>query len=340
MPKMRAVQVAEKSGPFEVIEREMPKPGRGEVLIKVEACGVCHSDSIAREGLRPNSRFPIIPGHEIAGVIAEVGEGVVDWPAGARVGVGWFGGNCGRCEACRRGDMIHCANLQIPGINRDGGYAEAVIAPVNALARIPDELSSEDAAPLLCAGVTTYNALRNSGTRPGDLVAILGVGGLGHLGVQYAAKMGFRTAAIARGADKATLARQLGAQIYLDSEKQDVAAELTKLGGAKTILATVTDAKAMSKTVPGLGLRGTLVVVGVGMEPIQVSAMDLIGRGASVKGHASGTSIDSQDTLAFSVLSGVRPTIETMPLERAGEAYDKMMSGKAVFRMVLTIGAK
>ena len=338
MSTMRAIQVANKGGPLELVERELPQPGRGHVRIKVQACGVCHSDSIAKEGLFPNVPYPIVPGHEIAGVIDALGEDVIGWEIGARVGVGWFGGHCGRCEPCRRGDLIDCRILRIPGVNYDGGYAEAMVAPADALALIPEELSAVDAAPLLCAGVTTFNALRESGARPGDLVAILGIGGLGHLGVQFAAKMGFRTVAIARGDDKEPLARQLGAHIYLNSQTQDVAAELTKLGGAKTILATVTSGKAMSAVIPGLAVRGKLVVVGVGMDPIEVSTFDLIGGSRSVVGHASGASIDSQDTLAFSALSGVRPTIETMPLERAAEAYDKMMRNEARFRMVLTTG--
>lgn len=339
MATMRVIQVATKGGPFELVERELPQPGRGEVRIKVQACGVCHSDSIAKDGLFPTVSYPIVPGHEIAGVIDEVGEGVIGWTVGARVGVGWFGGHCGRCEPCRRGDLVDCRILRIPGVTYDGGYAEAMLAPADALALIPDELSAVEAAPLLCAGVTTFNALRESGARPGDLVAILGIGGLGHLGVQFAAKMGFRTVAIARGGEKEALARQLGAHIYLDSTTQDVAAELTKLGGAKTILATVTSGKAMSAVIPGLAVRGKLVVVGVGMDPIEVSSGDLISGSRSVVGHASGASIDSQDTLAFSALSGVRPTIETMPLERAAEAYDKMMRNEARFRMVLTTGA-
>jgi D-arabinose 1-dehydrogenase-like Zn-dependent alcohol dehydrogenase len=339
MPTMRAVQVAEKGGPLELVTREVPKPGRGEVRVKVQACGVCHSDSIAKEGYFPNAPFPIVPGHEIAGIVDEIGEDVVGWTVGTRVGVGWFGGHCGRCEPCRRGDLVDCRNLRIPGINYDGGYAEAMVAPADALALIPEELSPVDAAPLLCAGVTTYNALRESGARPGDLVAILGIGGLGHLGVQFAAKMGFRTVAIARGADKEPLARKLGAHVYLDSRTQNVAEELANLGGAKTILATVTSGEAMSAVIPGLAVRGKLVVVGVGMDPIKVSTLDLIGGSRSVVGHASGASIDSQDTLAFSALSGVRPQIETMPLERAAEAYDKMMRNEARFRMVLTMGA-
>ena len=339
MSTMRVVQVATKGGPLELVTRPLPEPGPGEVRGKVQACGVCHSDSIAKEGLFPNISYPIVPGHEIAGVIDAVGEGVIGWSAGQRVGVGWFGGHCGRCEPCRRGDMVDCRNLRIPGVTYDGGYAEAMVAPADALALSPEELSPVDAAPLLCAGVTTFNALRESGARPGDLVAILGIGGLGHLGVQYAAKMGFRTVAIARGTEKKALALQLGAHIYLDSQTQDVAAELTKLGGAKTILATVTNGKAMSAVIPGLAVRGKLVVVGVGMDPIEVSTADLIGGSRTVVGHASGASIDSQDTLAFSALSGVRPTIETMPLERAAEAFDKMMRNEARFRMVLTTGA-
>jgi alcohol dehydrogenase len=337
MPKVCVVQVGKKGGPFELVERELPQPGPGKVRVKVQACGVCHSDSIAKEGLFPTVPYPIVPGHEIAGVIDAVGGGVVGWAVGTRVGVGWFGGHCGRCEPCRRGYLVDCRNLRIPGINYDGGYAEAMVAPADALALIPDDLSAAQAAPLLCAGVTTYNALRESGARPGDLVAILGIGGLGHLGVQFAAKMGFRTVAIARGRDKEKLARQLGAHVYLDSQSQDVPAELMRLGGAKTILATVTSGKAMSTVIPGLAVRGRLIVVGVGMDPIEVSALDLIGGSRTVTGHAAGTSIDSQDTLAFSALTGVRPTIETMPLERAAEAYDKMMRNEARFRMVLTM---
>ena len=338
MPKMRVIQLGKKNGPFELVERELPQPGPGEVRVKVQACGVCHSDSIAKQGLLPSVPYPIVPGHEIAGVIDAVGSGVIGWTEGTRVGVGWFGGHCGRCEPCRRGYLIDCRNLRIPGITYDGGYAEAMVAPADALALIPDDLSPTDAAPLLCAGVTTFHALRESGARPGDLVAVFGIGGLGHLGVQFAAKMGFRTVAIARGRDKEALARQLGAHIYLDSDSQDVAAELMKLGGAKTILATVTSGKAMSAMIPGLAVRGRLVVIGVGMDPIEVSPFDLIGASRTVTGHASGASINSQDTLAFSTLTGVRPTIETMPLERAAEAYDKMMRGEARFRMVLTTG--
>ena len=339
MAKMRVVQVPAKGADFQLVERELPEPGRGEVRVKVQACGVCHSDSIAKEGLFPAIRYPIVPGHEIAGVIDAGGEAVTGWKPGDRVGVGWFGGHCGHCEPCRRGDLIDCRNLKIPGITYDGGYAEAMIAPADALAVIPPELYAADAAPMLCAGVTTYNALRESGAAAGDLVAVLGIGGLGHLGVQFAAKMGFRTVAIARGAEKEPLARKLGAHAYLDSQRQDIAAELQNMGGAKIILATVTSGKAMSAAIPGLAVRGKLIVLGVGMDPIEVSPLDLIGGSRSIVGHASGASIDSQDTLAFSALTGVRAEIETMPLERAAEAYAKMMRNEARFRMVLTTGA-
>jgi D-arabinose 1-dehydrogenase-like Zn-dependent alcohol dehydrogenase len=338
MPKMRVVQVGKPGGPLELVERELPTPGPGEVRVKVQACGVCHSDTIAKDGMLPTVPFPIIPGHEIAGVIDAVGAGVIGWEPGTRVGVGWFGGHCGRCDPCRRGYLVDCRNLRIPGVTYDGGYAEAMIAPADALARIPEELSPAEAAPLLCAGVTTYNALRESGARAGDVVAILGIGGLGHLGVQFAVKMGFRTVAIARGRDKEPLARQLGAHVYLDSQKQDVASELMKLGGARTILATVTSGQAMSEVIPGLAVRGRLVVIGVGSDKIEVSPFDLIGASRTIVGHASGASIDSEDTLSFSALSGVLPMVESVPLERAPEAFDRMMSGAARFRMVLTTG--
>ncbi|RAH96394.1 alcohol dehydrogenase [Acuticoccus sediminis] len=339
MAKMRAVQVAQPGAPFELVERDVPEPGYGEVRIKVQACGVCHSDAIAKEGWVPGIPYPIIPGHEVAGVIEVLGEGVIGWDVGTRVGVGWFGGNCGHCEPCRRGQLINCQNIKIPGLNFDGGYAEAMVAPASGLVRIPDDLSAEDAAPLLCAGVTTYNALRQSGAEPGDVVAVLGLGGLGHLGVQFAAKMGFRTVAIARGPDKAEFAKKLGAHVYIDSAAEDAAAELAKLGGAKTILATVPNSQAMSQLVAGLAVRGVMVIVGVGSEPLQFSAMDLIPANRTIKGHPSGASIDSEDTLNFSVLTEVRPMIEVMPLEEAAAAYDKMMAAKARFRMVLTTGA-
>jgi len=337
MKKMRAMQVAAAGQQFELVERSRPKPGVGEVVVKVQACGVCHSDSIAKDGMF-GGPFPIIPGHEVAGVIDELGEGVMGWAVGQRVGVGWFGGNCGYCQPCRRGQLMSCQNMQIPGITCDGGYAEAMVARASALVHIPDDLAAAEAAPLLCAGVTTFNALRKTEARAGDTVAVIGLGGLGHLGVQFAARMGFRTVAIARGADKAELARRLGAHVYLDSAAVDVAQALAKLGGAKVILATAPSSAAMSSALGGLSPHGTLVVVGVGSEPIQASALDLIGGYRGLRGHASGTAMDSEDTLEFSRLSGVRAQIETMPLERANEAYARMMSAQARFRMVLTTG--
>ncbi|HXP77502.1 MAG TPA: alcohol dehydrogenase [Stellaceae bacterium] len=339
MTKMRAVQIVDKGGPFELIEREVPTPRAGEVRVRVQACGVCHSDVLAKDGLFPGIRYPIVPGHEIAGVIDAVGPQVPrQWAVGRRVGVGWFGGHCGYCEPCRRGDMIDCRNLKIPGLTYDGGYAEAMIAPFAALAAIPDDLDAENAAPLLCAGVTTFNALRRSGAGPGDLVAILGIGGLGHLGVQFATRMGFRVAAIGRGRDKADMARELGAHAYIDSGTENVAQALQALGGARVALATIPNGPAMSAVIDGLSARGTLIVVGVSAEPIQVAPLQLIGGSRSITGHASGTSLDSEDTLRFSALSGARPMIETLPLERAAEAYERMITGKARFRMVLVTG--
>ncbi len=339
MAGMRAVQVSEAGGAFELIEREVPEPGFDQALVRVHACGICHSDVLAKEGGFPGVSHPLVPGHEIAGVIEALGVGVRGWEAGQRVGVGWFGGNCGYCEPCRRGQLIDCVNMEIPGITIDGGYADYVVVKASALALIPDELSAEDAAPLLCAGVTTFNALRHSGARGGDLVAILGVGGLGHLGVQFAAKLGLETVAIARGAEKEELARRLGARHYIDSTSQDPAEELTRLGGANVILATVTSAAAMTSVIGGLRPRGRLVVVGASMEPMQVPPVMLIGGNKSISGHASGTSRDSEDTLGFSVLADVRPMIETRPLEQAAEAYEKMIRGDARFRMVLTTGS-
>jgi D-arabinose 1-dehydrogenase-like Zn-dependent alcohol dehydrogenase len=339
MGKMRAMEVRQPGGPFELTEREIPEPTEGTVRVKVQACGICHSDSLTKEGHWPGIVYPRVPGHEIAGVIDVVGDGVAGWEIGQRVGIGWHGGHCGHCESCRRGDFVTCRIApQIPGITYDGGYADYVIAPAAALALIPDDLAAADAGPLMCAGITTFNSLRHSGARPGDLVAILGIGGLGHLGVQFAAKMGFRTVAIARGADKAPLAQKLGAFRYLDSEAQDVGAELTAMGGAKVILATVTNGEAMTATLPGLGIDGKLIVLGAAVEPLAIPALLLIGGRRSIQGWPSGTSIDSQDTMAFSVLSGIRAMVETFPLDRAAEAYDRMMSGKARFRVVLTTG--
>ena len=339
MAKMRAVQVTRPKGPLEIVEREIPDPGAGWVRVKIEACGICHSDAMTKEGTWPGIEYPRVPGHEIAGNIDAIGPGVLGWTRGQRVGVGWHGGHCGYCDSCRRGDFVTCqVALQIPGIVYDGGYAEYMIAPAGALALIPDGLSSVDAAPLVCACVTTFNSLRNSGARPGDLVAILGIGGLGHLGVQFAAKMGFNTVAIARGLDKEPLARKLGATSYIDSHAQDPAKELLKLGGAKVVLATVTNGDAMSAVLGGLGVNGKLIILGAAAEPLQVPGIPLLMGRRSVLGWPSGSSIDSQDTLFFSAQTGVRSMNEVFPLARAPEAYDHMMSGKARFRAVLTIG--
>jgi D-arabinose 1-dehydrogenase-like Zn-dependent alcohol dehydrogenase len=337
MATMRVVQVSRPKGPFEIVERPVPEPGAGTVRIKVLACGICHSDSLTREGLYPGLQYPRVPGHEVAGVIDAVGPGVADWKPGERVGVGWNGGYCGHCDHCRRGEFFACVTGQVTGITYDGGYAEYLVAPASAVARMPAELPPSDAAPLMCAGVTTFNALRNSGARPGDVVAVLGLGGLGHLGIQYAAKMGFHTVGIARGKDKGPLARQLGAAAYVDSQAQDPAAELQNLGGAKAILATATSSEAMSAVQGGLAVNGTLLVIGA-VPSMQVSPLFLLSGCRSIKGWYSGTSIDSQDTLAFSARTGVRSMNETFPLERVAEAYDRMMSGKARFRVVLTIG--
>jgi D-arabinose 1-dehydrogenase-like Zn-dependent alcohol dehydrogenase len=336
---MRVAQVTRPKGPFEIVEREIPQPDAGSVRVKIEACGICHSDAMTKEGLWAGIQYPRVPGHEIAGTIDALGEGVVGWKPGQRVGVGWHGGHCGSCDSCRRGDFVTCqVALQVPGIAYDGGYAEYIIVPGGALARIPDGLSAVEAAPLMCAGVTTFNPLRNSGARPGDLVAILGIGGLGHLGIQFAVKMGFRTVAIARGIDKEPLARKLGASLYIDSKAQDPAVELQKLGGAKVVLATVTNGDAMSATLGGLGVNGKLVILGAAAEPLQVPGIPLLLGRRSIVGWPSGSSIDSQDTLAFSALTGVRSMNEIFPLERAAEAYEHMMSGKARFRAVITMG--
>ncbi|MCG5072327.1 alcohol dehydrogenase [Paraburkholderia tagetis] len=338
MPKMQAVQVAKAGGPLERVERDIPEPPERHVLIKVQACGICHSDSLTKEGLWPGLQYPRVPGHEIAGVVEKLGAGIEDWQVGQRVGVGWHGGHCGHCESCRRGDFVLCKSALVPGISYDGGYAQYMVAPQEALARMPDDLADVDAAPLLCAGITTFNALRRSGALAGDVVAILGIGGLGHLGVQYAHKMGFVTVAIARGNDKAPLARQLGAHHYIDSEAQNVAEALQALGGARVILATATSGKAMSAAIGGLGVNGKLIMVGVSEEPVEVPITQFIMGRNSVQGWPSGTAADSQDTLAFSALSGVKPMIEEYPLSRAAEAYERMMSGKARFRVVLVPG--
>ncbi len=335
----RAVQVPSANAPFEVVQREFPEPGPGHVRIRVQACGVCHSDVLTKMGLWPGLSYPRVPGHEIAGVLDAVGPDVPVFKVGQRVGLGWHGGHCNYCEPCRRGEFILCQNGQISGISYDGGYADYVIAPANALALVPDDLNAVEAGPLLCAGVTTFNALRNSGARPGDTVAILGIGGLGHLGVQFAAKSGFRTVAIARGQDKAPLARDLGAQIYIDTTTHDPAAELQKLGGATVILSTVTAASAVEAVVGGLKESGKLVLVGVPERPLSIDTTALILAEREIKGWPSGTGMDSEDTLNFSALTGVRPQTEVYPLEQAAEAFDRMMSGKARFRVVLTTGA-
>lgn len=339
MATMRAIQIPSANAEFELVQRDVPTPGPGEVVVRVHACGVCHSDSFAKSGQYPGVSHPLVPGHEIAGEVSALGDGVPGWKVGQRVGVGWFGGNCGHCEWCRRGSLIDCENMEIPGITVDGGYADYVLVRANALAAMPEDLSDEEAAPLLCAGITTYNALRHSGATGGDRVAILGVGGLGHLGVQFAARLGFETVAIARGEGKRELALKLGAHHYIDSTAGDPGEALAALGGADVILSTVTSSDAMAAVFGGLRPQGTLVVVGASMDPINVPAAALIGGGKTITGHASGTARDSEDTLNFSVLSGVRPMIETFPLERAAEAYEKMMNGEARFRTVLTTGA-
>src|ERR1700730_4755159 len=338
MPKMRAVQVPTAHAPFQLVEREIPDPVAGSVRLKVQACGICHSDEYAKEGSRPGITYPRVPGHEIAGVIDALGPGVLGWEIGQRAGVGWHGGHCGYCDSCRRGDFVTCRiAAQVPGITYDGGYADYMVAPAEALALIPGELSAVEAGPLMCAGITTFNSLRHSGAKAGDVVAILGIGGLGHLGVQFAVKMGFKTVAIARGTDKEPLARQLGAWHYIDSQTQNPAEELNKLGGARIILATATSGKAMAAVLGGLGIDGKMIIVGAA-DPLEVSPLQLIGGRRSIVGWPSGRSIDSQDTLRFSALTGVRSLNEVFPLESAAEAYARMMSGKARFRVVLTTG--
>jgi D-arabinose 1-dehydrogenase-like Zn-dependent alcohol dehydrogenase len=339
MPKMRAVQVPYAGGPFEIVERDIPEPDSGMVRVKVQACGICHSDEVTKEGQLPGIQYPRVPGHEVVGLIDAVGANVPPrWTVGERVGVGWNGGYCGYCDSCRRGNFFACeTSTQVTGVTRDGGYAEYLVTPFSALASVPKELSAEEAAPLMCAGVTTYNCLRNSGARPGDLVAVVGLGGLGHLGVQYASRSGYNTVAIGRGNDKEALARKLGASHYLDTATQDPAAELQKLGGAKVILATVTSADAMKAVIGGLAPTGTLMIVGAVLS-LEVPALQLLLKSQQVKGWYSGTSLDSQETLGFSVLSGVRSMNESFPLDRVNEAYERMEQGKARFRVVLTIG--
>lgn len=334
---MRVAQISKAGGDFEVVEREVPNPGVGEVRIKVQACGICHSDVLTKDGIWPGIQYPRVPGHEVAGILDEVGPGVTAWKKGQRVGVGWHGGQDGTCLACRRGDFRNCRNLQVPGISYDGGYQEYMLAPVEALAAIPDTLSAAEAAPLLCAGITTYNSLRHSGALPGDLVAVQGIGGLGHLGIQFASKFGYKVAAIGRGPENASLARKLGANVYIDSKSLKPAEALQEMGGAQVILATAPNSKAMSELIDGLGPNGKLIVVGVSFDPIEVTPLQLISGTRTIEGWAAGTPVDSEDTLRFSELTGVRPMIETYPLEKAGEAYARMLSGDARFRVVLTM---
>jgi D-arabinose 1-dehydrogenase-like Zn-dependent alcohol dehydrogenase len=334
---MKAIQVSKPGGPLELVDRPIPVPQRDWVLIKVQACGVCHSDMLLKEGYWPGVQYPRVPGHEVAGVIDQVGENVKVWKKGQRVGVGWYGGHCGVCDPCRRGELVCCVVGPVTGFSHDGGYTEYMVAPAQSLAAIPDNLSPVEAAPLMCAGITTYNALRNSGARPGDLVAIQAIGGLGHLAVQYASKFGYRTVAIGRGTDAKELALKLGAQVYIDSETTQPAEELQKLGGARAILSTAPSGKAMSGMVDGLTALGKLLVIGASNDPMEIPPSHLLTRKLAIQGWAAGTSIDSEDTLNFSVLAGVRPMIETYPLARAAEAYDRMMSGHARFRVVLTM---
>ena len=334
---MKAAQISKPGADFEIVEREVPQPTAGQVRIKVQACGVCHSDVFTKEGWWPGIEYPRVPGHEVAGVVDEIGAGVTEWKKGQRVGVGWHGGQDNTCRACRRGDFRNCRNLKIPGISYDGGYQEYMLAPVEALVPIPESLSDVEAAPLLCAGITTYNALRHSGAYPGDLVAVQGIGGLGHLGIQFANKFGYNVAAIGQGSENAALAKKLGANVYIDSKATNAAEELQKLGGAQVILATAPSSKAMSGLVDGLGPNGKLVVIGATTDPIEVTPVQLITGSRTIQGWAAGIAADSEDTLNFAELSGVRAMIETYPLERAAEAYARMMSGKAQFRVVLTM---
>ena len=335
--KMKAAQISKANGEFELVERAIPDPAPGQVRVKVEACGICHSDVLVKDGMWPGLQYPRIPGHEIAGRIDAVGANVTAWKKGDRVGVGWHGGHDFTCDHCRRGDFAMCANRKVTGFDFDGGYAEYMLAPAEALAAIPDDVPAEEAGPFMCAGVTVFNALRNSGARPGDVVAIQGIGGLGHLGVQYASRMGFRTVALGRGMDKAPLAKKLGAHVYIDGDATDPVAELQKLGGARVILATAPSAKAISSVVAGLGVNGNLLVPAAPGDPLTVGALPLIMQRRAVSGWYSGTARDSQDTLEFSSMSDVHPMIEKYPLERVSEAYEQMHSGKVRFRVVLTM---
>lgn len=334
---MKVAQVPKPGADFQIVERDIPKPGTGQVRIKVQACGICGSDALTKDGSWPGIQYPRAPGHEVVGIIDELGDGVSEWRKGQRVGVGWHGGHDGTCLACRRGDFRNCQNLKIPGISYDGGYQQYMVAPVEALVAIPESLSDVEAAPLLCAGITTYNALRHSGAIPGDLVAVLGVGGLGHLGIQFANKFGYKVAAIGRGSENAAVAKKLGASVYIDDKATNAAEALQKLGGAQVILATAPSSKAMSQLIDGLGPNGKLMVIGVTFDPLEVTPVQLITGSRAIQGWASGTVADEEDTLRFAELTGVRPMIETYPLERAAEGYARMRSGKAQFRVVLTM---
>jgi D-arabinose 1-dehydrogenase-like Zn-dependent alcohol dehydrogenase len=334
---MKAAQIPKAGAEFEIVEREIPKPGAGQVRIKVQACGVCHSDVFTKEGYWPGIQYPRVPGHEVVGIIDELGEGVSEWKKGQRIGVGWHGGHDNTCLSCRRGDFRNCRNLRIPGISYDGGYEQYMVAPVEALTTMPEGLSDVEAAPLLCAGITTYNALRHSGALPGDVVAVLGIGGLGHLGIQFANKFGYKVAAVGRGSESAALAKKLGASVYIDNKVANPAEELQKLGGAQAILGTAPSSKSMTDVIDGLAPNGKLIVIGVESEPIQVTPAQLVNGSRNIQGWASGTPADAEDTLRFAELTGVRPMIETYPLEKAGEAYARMMNGKAQFRVVLTM---
>ena len=337
MSQMIAVEIRSPGTPFEVVMREIQAPGPTRVRIRVQACGICHSDVFVKEGYWPGLQYPRVTGHEVAGVVDEVGAGVTAWKKGQRVGVGWHGGHCGQCDPCRRGDFMGCRYFQVTGFQEDGGYAQYMIAKSEAVAAIPDALSPVEAAPILCAGVTTFNSLRHSDAVAGDLVAVQGLGGLGHLGIQFASRMGFHTVAIGRGKDKEPLALKLGAARYLDTDSMDVAKELTSLGGASVILATAPDSKAMSALIDGLGVGGQLLVVGASADPITVTPIQLIGGRRSIRGWPSGTARDSEDTLNFCALTGIRPMVETLPLEQAAAGYERMLSGKARFRVVLTV---
>jgi alcohol dehydrogenase len=336
MTSIRAAQVSGPGAPFDLVKLDLPEPGPGQVRVAVEASGICHTDAVLVGGYLPGTPFPLVAGHEVAGRVDALGDGVAGWQVGDRVGVGWFGGCCERCVSCREGDFINCVELKVPGLAYQGGFAEAMVVPANALARIPDEISAVEAAPLMCAGATTYNALRASNARPGDVVAVIGLGGVGHMGVQYASRLGYDTVAIARGPEKEELARELGARHYIDSTAQDVSTALRALGGARVVLATATESAAMAAAVDGLAARGQLVIVGASGEPLNITPLQLIFGSRSVVGHASGTSRQSEEALAFSALTGVRPMVEVAPLEEIGAAFGKMAAGKARFRMVLT----